>query len=344
MSERKRRFTVESLFTDTRPQAAGVSELPGSSLVALERIDPDPDQPRRTFDAERLEELAASIRIEGVLQPIVVRYDEPADRYVVVHGERRWRAAQLAGLSTIPAIVRDVPAERRLIQQLMENIVRDDLNAVDRSAALRILKEQLGDPPWETVADAVGIKRSRLFQLLSTEKLPEPIQDDIRSGRLSEKQSRALQNIHPTFQTALRDAMVSGQISADRAMSIARELRSHPTPADDAAAQTLLQTLIEQREPAEPRSTTPVEHLPARELLALLTNAARGDSGSASLLARQLSATPPVRYSARRLEQSLQAQAALLAALHTAPLRDREHARSHLESLRDTLNALLDES
>ncbi|MEZ4498331.1 MAG: ParB/RepB/Spo0J family partition protein [Thermomicrobiales bacterium] len=200
MSDRKRRFTVESLFTDTRPQAAGVNELPGSSLIALDRIDPDPDQPRRTFDEERLEELAASIRIEGVLQPIVVRYDIAIDRYIVVHGERRWRASQLAGLSDIPALVRDVPAERRLIQQLMENIVRDDLNPVDRSAALRMLKEQLGDPPWETVAETVGIKRSRLFQLLSTEKLPDAIQDDIRSGVLSEKQSRMLQNLDPPRQ------------------------------------------------------------------------------------------------------------------------------------------------
>ena len=119
---------------------------------------------------------------KGVLQPIVVRYDEPRDTYVVIHGERRWRAARMAGLDRLPAVVREVPPERRLIQQLMENIVRDDLNAVDRAAALRALKAQLGDVPWEEVAGAVGIRRSRLFQLLGTEKLPEQIQDDIRSG------------------------------------------------------------------------------------------------------------------------------------------------------------------
>jgi ParB family chromosome partitioning protein len=75
----------------------------------------------------------------------------------------------------------------------MENILREDLNALDRAAALRRLKQQLGDVPWEQVAEAVGIKRSRLFQLLATEKLPEPVQEAIRAGRLSEKQTRPLQ-------------------------------------------------------------------------------------------------------------------------------------------------------
>ncbi|MEA2583361.1 MAG: ParB family transcriptional regulator, chromosome partitioning protein, partial [Thermomicrobiales bacterium] len=170
---RKRRFTVDALFADHRPQAVGVEDLPTAKEIRLDRIEADPDQPRRTFDAARLAELAASIGIEGVLQPIVVRYDEARDVYVIVHGERRWRASRQAGLATIPALVRDVPEERRLIQQLMENVVREDLNAVDRAAALRSLKSQLGDAPWEQVAEAVGIRRSRLFQLLGTEKLPK---------------------------------------------------------------------------------------------------------------------------------------------------------------------------
>ncbi|MGH2559934.1 MAG: ParB/RepB/Spo0J family partition protein, partial [Thermomicrobiales bacterium] len=203
-ANRKRRFTVDALFTDHRPQAVGVTDLATAKEIRLDRIEPDPDQPRRTFDEAKLGELVASIRIEGVLQPIVVRYDEKRDIYVVVHGERRWRASREVGLETIPAIVRDVPVERRLIQQLMENVVRDDLNAVDRAAALRALKGQLGDAPWDQVAEAVGIRRSRLFQLLGTEKLPDWIQEDIRAGRLSEKQSRALQRLPPGCQTALR--------------------------------------------------------------------------------------------------------------------------------------------
>lgn len=229
---KRRRFSVDALFTDHRPQAAGVEDLATAKVILLDRIIPDPDQPRRTFDEDKLDELAASIRIEGVLQPIVVRYDELRDTYVVIHGERRWRAARLAGLDRLPAVVREVPPERRLIQQLMENIVRDDLNAVDRAAALRALKAQLGDVPWDEVAGAVGIRRSRLFQLLGTEKLPEQIQDDIRSGRLSEKQSRAFQGLPPAAQEALRLAVVEDGIAPAESERLAKALRWRHLPDD----------------------------------------------------------------------------------------------------------------
>lgn len=241
---RRRRFTVDSLFADTRPQAVGVSDLVEAKEIRLDRIRPDPSQPRQTFDEEKLEELAASIRLEGVLQPIVVRYEPGRDVYIVVHGERRWRASKLAGRESIPALVRDVPIERRLIQQLMENIVRDDLNAIDRASALRALKSQLRDAPWEDVAEAVGIRRSRLFQLLGTEKLPESAQRDIRAGRLSEKQSRALQGLPGPAQEALRDAIVSEGLSAATAQRVARELKRDPVAEDLAAAADLVRKLL----------------------------------------------------------------------------------------------------
>ncbi|HQY30115.1 MAG TPA: ParB/RepB/Spo0J family partition protein [Thermomicrobiales bacterium] len=236
----KRKFTLDDLLGDTRPQAVGVTELPTAKEIRIERILADPDQPRQTFDPEKLEELAASIQLEGVLQPIVVRYDDGRDTYVVVHGERRWRACQLAGLATIPAIVRDVPAERRLIHQLMENIVRDDLNAVDRATALRALKQQLPAAGWDDVAAAVGIRRSRLFQLLGTTQLPDAIQADIRAGRISEKQSRALQGLPTEQQRALRDVLIGEALSADLAMQIARRLKKEQVPDDlDAAASAI---------------------------------------------------------------------------------------------------------
>ena len=231
---RRRRFTVDSLFTDTRPQAVGVTDLVEAKQIQLERIRSDPSQPRQTFDEEKLEELAASIRLEGVLQPIVVRYEAGRDIYIIVQGERRWRASRMAGLASIPAMVRDVPIERRLIQQLMENIVRDDLNALDRASALRALKVQLRDAPWEAVAEAVGIRRSRLFQLLGTEKLPETAREDIRAGRLSEKQSRALQGLPAAAQEVLRDAIVTDNIPAEEAARLARSLRVEELPEDPA--------------------------------------------------------------------------------------------------------------
>ncbi len=221
----RRKFTVDTLFRDTRPQAVGVEDLTEAKEIALERIEPDPEQPRRTFDDERLGELAASIRKEGVLQPIVVRYDAERDRYIVVHGERRFRASIQASRTSIPALVRNVPERRRLVQQLMENIVRDDLNAIDRARALRILKDQMDDAPWEDVAAEVGIKRSRLFQLLDTSKLPQPAQDHIRAGALSEKQSRSLQGLSGIYQQALADAIVERSVPSQVAARIGRALR-----------------------------------------------------------------------------------------------------------------------
>lgn len=224
----RRRFTVDALFSDTRPQSVGLRDLPGAKLIDVGRIVTDPRQPRRSLDPDRLKELAASIRAEGILQPVVVRFDAPNDRFIIVHGERRFRAAGMAGLSVVPALIRDVPADRRLLQQLMENVVRDDLNAVDRAAALRELRTQLGDPSWDDVATAVGIRRSRLFQLLGTEKLSLEAQQDIRAGNLSEKQSRMLQGLSPARQEAFRELLASGGVSQTLATRLARAFRDLP--------------------------------------------------------------------------------------------------------------------
>lgn len=252
----RRKFTVDALFQDTSARAAGVRDLVDAKEINIERISADPDQPRQTFDEDALAELATSIRREGVLQPIAVRYDEESDRYIIVHGERRWRAAQQAGLPSIPAIVRDVPEERRLIHQLMENVVREDLNAVDRAAALRGLKRQMDDAPWERVAEAVGIRRSRLFQLLSTEKLAEPVQERIRTGELSEKQTRALQGLSPVAQEALAELLVNGTPD-EQVRDISRQLREDPDylDLDDDSLAARIQELHASARPAEPSAS-----------------------------------------------------------------------------------------
>src|SRR5215216_5074333 len=278
----RRRFTVDALFTDHRPQAVGVEDLPTAKEIRLERIVADPEQPRRTFDPDRLEELTASIRREGILQPIAVRYDADRDVYVVVHGERRLRAARQAGLSAIPAIVREVPQDRRLVQQLMENIVRDDLNAVDRAAALRTLKTQLNDAPWDDVAEMVGIRRSRLFQLIGTEKLPEQVRDDIRGGRLSEKQSRALQGLPPVQQEALREVMLERDLSAEQAMGIARALK-RANLTDDAKSATAFIDALRAEQEGETGDGDALSR--AAGLFAAIEAAASGERGSAEALA-----------------------------------------------------------
>lgn len=250
----RRRFGVSDLFADTRPQAVGVTDLTDAKLIRLDRIEPDPDQPRRDFDSERLDELAASISAEGVLQPIAVRYVSERDVYIVIHGERRWRASQQAGLETIPALVRDVPEERRLLQQLMENIVREDLNALDRAHALRALKVRMNDAPWEQVAEAVGIRRSRLFQLLGTEKLSPGLQDALRQGIVSEKQTRAVQSLPEPVQDELASRLLDGTLLPADVDAAARAVRDAGTV--DEARRTL----------AGWQSSTPVDEGSARQV------------------------------------------------------------------------------
>lgn len=339
---RRKRFTVDALFADHRPQAVGVSDLATAKEIRLDRIEPDPEQPRRTFDEARLTELATSIGIEGVLQPIVVRYDETRDVYVIIHGERRWRASQQAGLAVIPALVREVPEERRLIQQLMENIVREDLNAVDRAAALRSLKRQLGDAPWEQVAESVGIRRSRLFQLLGTEKLPEDIQDDIRSGRLSEKQSRALQGLPEGHQLALRDAIIAEELSADDAMQLARALRAADVP-DDRESAAMALSSIRAAELA-PQSAEQVPENEAIALFSAITAAATGKRAERTALVRVADRYRVPSYDADRLRDEILALARSLARTPASELKSGAITHSSLVALYSALDVALGQS
>jgi ParB family chromosome partitioning protein len=336
---KKKRFTVDSLFADHRPQAIGVTDLPTAKEIRLDRIEPDPEQPRRTFDAARLSELAASIGIEGVLQPIVVRYDEGRDVYVIVHGERRWRASRQAGLTTIPALVRDVPEERRLIQQLMENVVREDLNAVDRAAALRVLKTQLGDVPWEQVAEAVGIRRSRLFQLLGTEKLPDAIQEDIRAGRLSEKQSRALQGLPEGHQAALRDAIVADDLAADEAMRLARALRAAHVPEDRESATAALVEIRTSTIRSAPVQAP--EEDEAATLLSAVASAASGKRSDRAALTRAADDYGLAAYDSDRLRGEVLALARSLARTPPGELQPGSGTHAALMALYGALDAAL---
>lgn len=335
----RRRFTVDALFNDTRPQATGVADLPDARIVDLDRIEGDPQQPRRTFDPDKLDELSASIAAEGVLQPIVVRFDAERNRYIVVHGERRLRAARTAGLTAIPALIRDVPESRRLVQQLMENVVRDDLNAVDRAAALRQLRGQLGDPAWEVVAARVGIKRSRLFQLLGTEKLSEGTRDEIREGKISEKQSRALQGLAPAKQDALRELIVREALPLPTATRLARVYKDYPvSPADDreAAVKALetLRGLVVADDPDATRRQT-------RTLLHAVRSAAGGDKTDQARL-RQLKLLLAIpAFSRDRFARDTSAFGRSLAAVADNRSAMAPDIRAALVDLRNTIDDLL---
>lgn len=157
--------------------------------IPIDSIDPNANQPRRRFNQEALEQLASSIKNVGVLQPILVH--AVGARYSIIAGERRWRAARLAGLSEIPAIVRDMETTMRFEAALIENLQRDDLNPVEEAMAVRGLMEQCGYTQ-EAVAERIGRSRPAVTNLLRLLNLPEPILAMLEDGKLSAGHARAL--------------------------------------------------------------------------------------------------------------------------------------------------------
>ena len=149
------------------------SEMPGGATeIALADIDPNPDQPRRSFEKEALETLAESIRQSGVLQPLLVSPE--GARYRIVAGERRYRAARLAGLQTVPCVVRELNEQERMEAALIENLQREDLNPMEEAAGIRELMERCGYTQ-ELAAQRVGRSRPAVANLLRLLTLPESV-------------------------------------------------------------------------------------------------------------------------------------------------------------------------
>ncbi|MBY4894274.1 ParB/RepB/Spo0J family partition protein [Rhodobacteraceae bacterium N5(2021)] len=191
---------LSALMADIEPTASSVDVAGGSAaapskggrLVPVEQISPNPDQPRRYFSQAAMEELAASVREKGIIQPLILRPD-PADqtRYQIVAGERRWRAAQIAQLHELPAIVRDFDDTEVLEVAIIENIQRADLNAVEEAQGYRQLMEKFGHTQ-DQLATAMGKSRSHLANTMRLLQLPEEIQTLLQEGHLSAGHARAL--------------------------------------------------------------------------------------------------------------------------------------------------------
>ncbi|MGI9116026.1 MAG: ParB/RepB/Spo0J family partition protein [Gaiellales bacterium] len=158
--------------------------------LPIEQVQPNPRQPRRAFDQEALDDLARSIKQDGIMQPIVVR-SAPDGRYEIIAGERRWRAAGQAGLTTIPAIVRRADERQTLTLALVENVVREDLNAVETARGYAALIDELDLTPTE-VAEKVGKSRPAIANALRLLELPDEVLDAIAAGELSEGHGRAI--------------------------------------------------------------------------------------------------------------------------------------------------------
>jgi ParB family chromosome partitioning protein len=234
---------IEKLFTsaDDVEQAAGLQLV----AVRIDAIEPDPQQPRSTFPRESLEELSASIKQDGVIQPIELTEERP-NVYRIVHGERRWRAARMAGLETIPAVVRrrNYDQVTRFVRQIVENIQREDLNDVDRAAGMirlrDLLQEELdrareehipSESPWASkitwakVGERMGYSRQRIHQLIKLLDLPDEIKEAVREGTLTEKDTRIYQGLRPSQQRALHRARVAGDLNDKEARDVARLLK-----------------------------------------------------------------------------------------------------------------------
>jgi ParB family chromosome partitioning protein len=214
---------------------ADVAEIevpqPGSGarsdhMVPIEKIRPNPNQPRKHFAEKDLQDLAASIREKGVLQPLILRNHGQNDgHFEIVAGERRWRAAQLAGAHEVPAILRDLSDTEVLELAIVENIQREDLNAVEEALAFRQLMDRFGHTQ-EKLAEALGKSRSHIANLLRLLNLPDVVLDMLRDGKISAGHARAL--VTASDPAGLARQVVERDLSVRQTEQLARAAAAPP--------------------------------------------------------------------------------------------------------------------
>lgn len=199
--------TIEKKPAIETTQAIPTESKSGPAEVHTEKISPNRYQPRQFFDEDAIRDLASSIKEQGVIQPLIVtRIGE--DRYELIAGERRLRASRLLGLEKVPVIIKDVDDESRLALALIENVQREDLNAIEESRALAELIEEFSYSQ-EEVAVKVGKSRSHVANSLRLLKLPQLIQDDVAGGRYSAGHARALLSLPNSHeQLKMRDQII----------------------------------------------------------------------------------------------------------------------------------------
>jgi ParB family transcriptional regulator, chromosome partitioning protein len=208
----------------------------GLRIVAIEDVHPSAAQPRKQFDDARLDELAASIRAQGIIQPLVVRVRD-AGGYELIAGERRWRAAQRAGLHEVPAVVRDVAEKRAFEMALVENLQREDLNPIEEAQGFERLIDEFGYTQ-EALAARVGKDRSTVANALRLLRLPEGVRDLVTAGRLSMGHARALLGLEgaPDIERLAR-RIVARDLSVRQVEALVRRERDGAPAAAPATAE-----------------------------------------------------------------------------------------------------------
>lgn len=212
---------LSALMSDVAETEKAASAGPSAAerLIPIEQIAPNPDQPRKRFAEGDLDDLAASIREKGVIQPLIVRAVGD-DRYEIVAGERRWRASQMAKLHELPVVVRDFTDVEVLEVAIIENIQRADLNPIEEAAGYRQLMDRFGHTQ-EKMAEALGKSRSHIANLLRLLNLPEAVLEMVRKGELSSGHARAL--IPADDPLKLAQMIVKGGLSVRAAEALVKK-------------------------------------------------------------------------------------------------------------------------
>ena len=211
---------LESLFEDAAPSFESDTRI---ETLPLREIEPDPGQPRKTFDDETLTELSASIAEHGLLQPIAVR-PKPSGGYLIVAGERRWRASRMAGLTEVPVIVKDVTDEQAMELALVENLQREDLDPVEEAAGIRELMTRC-DLTQEQAARKLGKSRSALANSLRLLSLPETVLELLKSGFITIGHAKVVLGLPtPELQEEAAQMIADNQLNVRQAEALCKKL------------------------------------------------------------------------------------------------------------------------
>ena len=223
---------LESLFEDAAPSFESDTRI---ETLPLREIEPDPGQPRKTFDDETLVELSASIAEHGLLQPIAVR-PRASGGYLIVAGERRWRASRMAGLTEVPVIVKDVTDEQAMELALVENLQREDLDPVEEAAGIRELMDCCG-LTQEQAARKLGKSRSALANILRLLTLPDSVLELLKSGFITIGHAKVVLGLPtPELQAEAAQMIADNQLNVRQAEALCKKLAK---PAKEPAAPPL---------------------------------------------------------------------------------------------------------